>query len=176
MADLIVIEELQAYLVAQGVGIAPASPPPAAGVELVTIWTAPRDGAALPRNVAKVGGRWQGESTVTLTDTLGRSPSALEEWMTETFIDVVVRSPRAQTGKLLQRQIHALIVPFGATGGRKQWLMNSLLVEQSLEWRGDQPLPQRQAVAENDRHATYDRVQSFCFRCRRKILAGLTIP
>ena len=55
-------------------------------------------------------------------------------------------------------------------------MMNNLLVEQSLEWRGDQELPQRQSVAEADAHVTYDRVQSFRFRCRRKILAGLTLP
>lgn len=165
MADLILVEELQDYLVSQGVGQLQSAAP---SLTVPSVWLMPRDGAPLPR-----GGE---NATVTLSDTLLRSPSALEEWMTETFVDVIVRARQAPAGKRLQRSIHDLIVPFGASGGRKQWMMGDLLVEISREWRGDQPLPQRESVAAKDRHATYDRVQSFVFSCRRKVLAGLTIP
>ena len=176
MPDLDVLQELQTYLVAQGIGVAPFNPKPADGVQTTTIWTYPRDGAVLPRNIAKVNGVLQGETTVTLVDTNLRSPSSLEPWMTETFVDVIVRSPQAFTGKLVQRAIRDLLMPNDAVGGRHQWMMGALLVEMSDEWRGDQVLPQRQAVGESDSHATYDRVASYRFQCRRKILAGLTIP
>jgi hypothetical protein len=176
VADLDVLQELQTYLVAQGIGVVPFNPKPADGVQVTTIWTYPRDGAALPRNIAKVNGVLQGETTVTLVDTNLRSPSSLEPWMQEAFVDVIVRSPQAFTGKLVQRAICALIAPGDLPGGRHQWMMGALLVETSTEWRGDQPLPQRQAVGESDSHATYDRIASYRFQCRRKILAGTTFP
>jgi hypothetical protein len=165
VADLIVIEELQAYLVAQGVGQLPGAAP---SLTLASVWMAPRDGAPLPRD---------GENaTVTLTDTMLRSPSDLEAWMSETFVDVVVRSRQPSPGKLIQRAILGLIVPFGAHGGRKQWMMGNLLVEGSTEWRGDQVLPQMRSIAQTDAHLTYDRVASYRFSCRRKVLAGLSLP
>ncbi len=165
MADLVVIEELQTYLIAQGIGQHPNA---AVSLTLPSIWTLPRDGAPLPR---------EGENaTITLRDQVIRGAGPLEAWIDEAFVDVIVRARQAGAGKLLQRRIKDLIVPFDAHGGRKQWMMGALLVEQSREWRGDQELPQRQSVAESDRHLTYDRVASFTFRCRRKILAGLTLP
>lgn len=176
MADLDVLQELQAYLITEGVGVVPFNPPPADGVEVTSIWLQPRDGAALPRNVAKVNGVLKGETMVALVDTNLRSPSSLEAWMVETFVDVIVRSPQAFTGKLIQRQIKELIMPTNSTGGRKQWMMNSLLVETSDEWRGDQPLPQLRGVSAMDAHVTYDRVASYRFSCRRKVLAGLAFP
>lgn len=165
MAELILLEQLHAYLIAQGVGQAPNADP---SLTVPSIWMAPRDGAKLPRDGENI--------TVTLVDTMLRAPSSLEEWMTETFVDIIVRSRNPTPGKLLQRQIHKLIVPWGSVGGRKMWTMGAILVECSTEWRGDQPLPERQSVLTGDPHVTYDRVQSFKFDVRRKILAGLTIP
>ncbi len=173
MPELDLLAELQSYLVTQGIGVRPSAPVPASSA---SIWTYPRDGAALPRNVTKVNGAYVGETTVTLIDTNLSGPSELEAWMAEIFVDIIVRSPNAGTGKLVQRAIKGLLVPFDAHGGRKQWLMHDLLVENSIEWRGDQPLPQRQAVSEGDAHLTYDRVASYRFSVRRKILAGLTLP
>lgn len=174
MADLILIEELQAYLVAQGIGQLPGATP---SLSVPSIWLLPRDGAALPRNLEKVGGSgWTGETTITLRDTNLSGPPGLEAWIEEAFVDIITRAPQAGTGKLIQRQIKGLLSPFDRHNGRAQWMMSNLLVEQSMEWRGDQELPQRQSIAEGDPHVTYDRVASYRFRCRRKILAGLTLP
>lgn len=166
--ELILVEELQAYLVAQGIGQLPdpAAHPPS--LTLPSVWLLPRDGAPLPRAGENV--------TITIRDPNLTGPSDLEAWIEESFIDIIVRSRQAGAGKLVQRSIRKLIIPFDSHGGRKQWMMNSLLVEQSMMWRGDQELPQRQSIAEGDSHLTYDRIQSFRFRCRRKILAGLTLP
>lgn len=174
MADLHVIEQLQTYLVAQGIGQRPSA---AVSLTIPSIWKQPRDGAALPRNLAKdASGRWIGETTIALSKTLGRDPSNLEPWMEEAFIDVIVRSPQADTAEAVQRAIKLLIAPWDQLGGRHQWLMGALLVETSDQWRGDQELPKLRAREAADAHATYDRVQSFRIVCRRKILAGLTLP
>ncbi len=165
MADLIVIEELQTYLAAQGVGQLPGAAP---SLTLPVIAMMPRDGAPLPRT---------GENaTITLRDPTTRPAAELEAWVLEVFVDVIVRARQAGAGKLIQRRILDLLVPYDAHGGRKQWMMGALLVEQSTVWRGDQDMPQRESIAQGDAHATYDRVASYRFRCRRKILAGLTLP
>ncbi len=165
MPEMIVIEELQSYLVTQGIGQLPGAAP---STLLPSIWLAPRDGSPLPRIGENI--------TVTIIDTNLASPPGLMAWIDETFVDIIVRSRQASAGKLVQRSIKKLLVPFDAHGGRKQWMMNDLLVEASIEWRGDQPLPPRQNVGETDARVTYDRVASFRFACRRKILAGLTLP
>jgi hypothetical protein len=166
MADLLVLEELMAYLIAQGAG---QDKNTAVSSTLPSVWLLPRDGAPLPRT---------GEgATVTLGETLSRLTDRLEPWLTETFVDVTVRATGAARCKLIQRQILNLIVPFDSSlGGRKNWDMGALRVECSDLWRGDQPMPQRQSVGETDPHVTFDRVQSFRFLCRRKTLAGLSIP
>lgn len=165
MADLVVIEELATYLVAQGVGQRPSATP---SLTVPSIWLLPRDGAGLPRAGENV--------TVTLSDTNILGTPGLTAWLEETFVDVIVRSKQASAGKLVQRQVKLLLVPWDAHGGRKQWMMGGLLVEASNEWRGDQILPQRQDVGATDPHATYDRVASYRFTVRRKILAGSTLP
>lgn len=165
MAEVVVIEQLQDYLVAQGVGQLPGAVP---SMILPSIWLAPRDGSPLPRAGENV--------TVTLIDTNLASPAGLMAWIEETFVDIIVRSRGASEGKLVQRNIKKLLVPFDAHGGRKQWTMGTLLVEQSIEWRGDQPLPQPLTTSSEDPHITYDRVASYRFSCRRKILSGLTLP
>lgn len=166
MAELIVIEELMDYLIAQGVA---QDKNTAVFTSVPSIWLDPRDGAPLPRD---------GEGAViTLRETLTIPPSSLEEWMMRTTVDVIVRARTARPGRLIQRQIHNLLVPYAdSSGGRKQFTIGALLVERCWEWRGDQPLPQRQSIGETDPHRTYDRVASYMFDVRRKILAGLTLP
>lgn len=170
MADLFVAQELQAYLVAQAVGQLPSAAP---SLTVPSIWLQPRDGAPLPR---KAAGAFTESATITIRDPMLSSPSSLEEWMEEAFVDVIVRALQPAAAQLIHRQIRVLIVPYTASGGRKQWMMNNLLVEYSDQWRVEQELPMLRAVAATDAHATYDRVASYRFACRRKILAGLTFP
>lgn len=170
MADLLVAQELLAYLVTQGVGQNPDAPP---SLTLPSIWLQPRDGAPLPRRTA---GDVVENATVTIKDPMLTSPSSLEEWMEEAFIDIIVRARQPAAAQLIHRQIRGLIVPFTASGGRKQWMMNNLLVEYSDQWRMEQELPMMRSVAATDAHETYDRVASYRFACRRKVLAGLSFP
>lgn len=170
MADLFVIQELQTYLVAQGIGQLPGATP---SLTHPSIWLQPRDGAP---DLRQSSGTYLEAATVTLIDTTTGQPSPLEEWVTQTFVDIIVRSRTAGPGKLIHRRIEELLVPYDGSQGRRQWMMNNLLVESSTQWRGDQPLPQRQDISAGDPHLTYDRVASYRFVARRKILAGLTIP
>jgi hypothetical protein len=156
MADLIVVEELQTYLVDQGVGQLPGA---TVSDVLPSIWLAPRDGAPEPRDGENV--------TVTLIDTNLAAAPDLEAWIEEAFVDVVVVARQNATAKLTQRAIRDLIHPMSAHGGKKMWTMGALLVEYSTVWRGDQPLTQNKQ--------TYSRVQSFRFGARRKALAGLPL-
>ena len=89
MAELIVIEELQAYLVTQGVGQLPGTTP---SLTVPSVWTMPRDGAALPRSA---NGAFVENATITLRDTNLRGPSDLEAWIEEAFIDIIVRARQA---------------------------------------------------------------------------------
>lgn len=171
MADLLVAQELQSFFVAQGAAQLPSTSP---SLTIPAVWLQPRDGAPLPRNLAKdSNGRWIGETTITIQDPMLGSPSNLEEWMEEAFLDIIVRSPQSATAQLTHRVIRNLIVPVGSSGGQKMWMCNDLLVEYSDEWRKEQEAPQLRSVAEHDPHSTYDRVASYRFMCRRKSLAGL---
>jgi hypothetical protein len=162
VADLILIEQLQDYLIAQGVGQAQDQ---AVSTSVPTIWLQPRDGYPQPR---------EGETaTISLVDTLLSSPPG-EAWFEETFVDIVIRSRSAPTGKLLHRTIRGLLAPIDQPWGRMMWTMGALLVEYSTGWRGEQPL----AIASrnpqvNNNLVTHDRVASYRFGCRRKSLAGL---
>jgi hypothetical protein len=156
LPDLSVVDELAAYLVAQGVAQLPDQPPSDA---LPSLWAMTLEGVPGPR---------EGESiTITLRDTLLAPAATLEAWIQETFMDVIVRSRSEPAGTFVQRQIAGLIHPTSAHGGKTNWDMGQLRVEYSTIWRGDQPLP---PADPND--PTFDRVQSFRFGCRRKALAG----
>lgn len=156
MAELLVIDELRAYLIAQGIAQDNNAPPSAV---IPSIWVKPMEGEPEPR--LPDGGE---VAAITLVDTLLRSPSDLEQFMEEAFVEVVVRSWSPSAGELIQRQIRGLIVPGDASGGRKMWMMNNLLVEYSTMWRGDQSL--------GATSLSYARTQSFRFGCRRKSLSG----
>lgn len=161
MPDLLVAEELQTFLVAQGIGTLPtaASADPQA---LPTVWLDPRDGAPQPRQ--RSDGQYLEPATITIRETVNASEWELEPWVEETFVDVVIRARSNRTGKLLHRQIRDLLAPRGELGGRKDWDMNDLHVEQSQVWRGDQPVSQDPV--------SYDRIASFRFLARRTALAG----
>lgn len=162
MAGLIVIEQLQAYLVAQGVAQLPGSDP---SPLLPSIWTMPRQGAAQPR-ADKDTGELLEEQTITLDDKQLSGPPGVEAWLEDCFVDVIVRSKNAGAGKLLHRAIRGLLQPVGSSpAGRRNWMMNELHVLYSSIWRSEQPLP----PVENG--LTYDRVASYRFRCARSDLA-----
>ena len=172
MAELLVIDELRDYLIAAGAVQAQDAVP---SLTVPSVWINPRDGAPQPRRNS--AGVWLENAVVTLVDTNLMGPPHLEAWIEEAFIDVIVRARLGSTAKLTQRSIKKLLAPMGDMYGRKHWTMNSLLVEYSREWRGDQQVPSLQS-AENTGagHLTYDRVAGYVFGCRRKILSGLTLP
>lgn len=152
MAELSVVEELRAYLIGQTIVQAQSNAP---STSLPSVWLMPRDGAPKPRT---------GENlTVTLIDTNTSGPPGLEAWITEVFVDIRIRSRTAGPAKLLARTIEGKLAPIGDIYGRKNWLMNNLLVEYSTGWRGLQP------VGADD--TTYDFVQSFRFGVRRSLLS-----
>lgn len=158
MAELILVEELQDYLIAQGVGTMP--PPkggPAINAGLPSIWLSPRDGAPRPRDGLE-------SATVSIVDTQLGSVHDLDTWIEESFVDVIVTAPNNGTVKLIHRGIRNLLHPITGNGGRKQWMMGALLVELSTVWRGEQPLAQDDFV--------YARTASYRFQVRRKALAG----
>lgn len=147
MADLIVVEQLRAYLVAQGIvrnaESAGAAPP---------CWLNPRDGAKEPVSPDL--------SAVTLVQTLAVPQDVLHQpFLQEPIVDVLIRATTSPRAELLQRAIR------GVLADKRLLTMGDLLVERSLVWREDQHL---QA---DDR--TYTRVQSFRFLCRVKALQGL---
>lgn len=155
----IMVDEFQAFLVAEAVGQLPdAMPSPLHP----SIWTLPRQGAPLPR---QDDGAWLEETTITLNDTNLQARPNLEAWIEEAYIDVTVRSVSPNVGKLVHRVIRGLLQPVGLVGGRKGWTMNNLPVLYSRVWRGEQPLPPQ------DGGVTYDRVASYCIACRRSDLA-----
>lgn len=163
MADVHVIDELRSYLIAQGVCVAQTAKDAPATL-LPTIWLNPRPGAPHPRQ--KTDGTWQEDATITLVDMLLGPPiGELDAYLEEAFIKVVVSARQLPLAKMIHRQIRGLIHPVGATHGRQLWTMNTLLVEYSTIWRGEQP------VTETD--SAWSRDCGYRFGCRRKALAGL---
>lgn len=161
MAELDVAEELQAYLVAQGVGKLPAD----ADGEHPVIILAPRDGAPQPQKDGS--GRFGQVSTVTITTILAARPNPLDFAIDESFIDLVVRARTNGAAKLLLRQIRGLLNPNSAIGGKRMWQMGAINpVECCLPWRGAQPI----GADEN----SYDWSESYMFSVRRAILGGAT--
>lgn len=170
MPDYTVLDELAAYLIAQGVGQAPGAQPSAT---LPSIWKQPIDGAALP---GRPRGQWtaaqaQAETaTITLEDEItgSRIGGGLDGSLEETVVRVVVRSKTEPAGKLLHRTVRGLIHPVSSPHARTLWMMGALLVEYSMTVTGDQPHP----PDPDGNHDTYTRSARFLFGCRRKALAG----
>ena len=161
MADLIVIEELQDYLIAQGIGNDPDTAP---STSVPRVYLKGRDGARLPAIPDET-------TTIVLSDTLLAPAASLEAFLEEAFVDIVVRSTSAATGKLTHRAIRNLLHPNAAHGGRKQWMMGDLLVQYSTIWRGEQELPPPPGSADSRSDVrTYDRVASYRIGCARSSL------
>lgn len=162
MTDLIVSTELQDYLVAQGIGHLPDAAP---SLALPVIYDNPPDGAPEPRRGPRDGNPLE-TATISLFEILAAVDGPLAAWLTETFIEVVVRSADDTTSKLLHRRICDLLAPIEGHGGRHMWTMGALLVERSYQTKPEQPLPRQE-----DRFQ--DRVCTYAFCCRRKSLAGM---
>lgn len=167
MPDLHVIEELRAYLVAQGAAVDYNTP----SLTIPSVLIDPVDGAPAPRKGRET-------ATVTLRDTMLSGPTGrgAEAWLEEAFIDVVVRASSAPAAKLVHRQIRGLLHPIGDLQGRKGWTMGGLLVELSTIWRGEQPLDvaveQLAGTGPRVERDGWARVASYRFEVRRTVLAG----
>lgn len=160
MPNLIVVEQLRAFLIAEGVGQSlTATPSPT----VPSVWLMPRQGAAMPRQDKDSGAQVE-KQTITLLDTNLMGPPNMEAWLEDAFIDVTVRSLNPPEGKLLHRVIRNLLAPIGKLQGRANWTMNELHILSSHIWRAEQALPPV------DNGLTYDRVASYRIRCARSEL------
>lgn len=154
MADLILLEELAAYLNAEEIGSTNLDAPVNANV--ATIWINPRDGSPEPRRGER--------GTITVSELVAGIEHSVAPWVDVTIVEIEVRAYEEATAKLIHRAIRDLLAPVDSPGGRKQWYMNDLLVEQSALYRGEQEVGRSPT--------SYDRNAAFEFWCRRKSLAG----
>lgn len=160
MPELVLIEELGDYLVAQGVARAGNGPVGA----LPPVWLAPIDGVPQP----------DGDDTaaVTLSPNTVIPGEWLEGFLEERAIDVYVRADDSRIGELLQRQVRRLL------DERKEIFVGALRLEWSKHFSGPHPI--RLAAGSSDvagdssapASRTYDTVQTFRMAARVKSLAG----
>lgn len=163
MPELLAVDELGAYLVAQGVAQDRNDPLSATAPSL---WIRPRQAAPEPRDLDPENGDTEDEgATVTLSTTRVGMPSPMESWLEETLVDVIVRARSVKRAEMLHRTIRGLLTPGDQPGGKKAWDMGALHVQHSLLWRPEQELPT------TNNGLTYDRVQSFCFIYSRSALS-----
>lgn len=148
MSDLIAVEELRTYLVAQGV---------------VRSWQAtanglpqcilnPRDGAPEPQ-----GEDYQ-DATVTLARIGQVPPNVQEEFLEDALVECIVRAYRSPDAEMIQRRIRAQL------NGLRLFTMGSLIVEWARVFTGDQPL--------GSDETSYTRMQTFLIQARVRSLAG----
>lgn len=150
MADLFLIEEFRAYLIAQGIVRAYGT----AGT-LPQCVLAPRDGAPEPYPLGKT----YADAVVTLEQTGHVVRGPMEEFLEEAIVSVTTRAFRSQDAELIQRRIRNIV------NGEELLTMGALLVEWARVWIGDQPL-----AADSVSHT---RRQAFRFGIRVKALAGV---
>lgn len=156
---LIVVDEFVAWLIELGIG-QPLDRPPSRTIP--SVWLMPRDGGIpAPR---------RGETmTITVVDTQLGSPSNLEPWLEETFIEVTTRAVTANAGRLVHRAIRGRIAPEHQPGGGRNYPMAGIdPVEYSTIWRNEQELPPV------DQH--YLRRSSYRLAVRGRVLRGETSP
>lgn len=150
MADLFLIEEFRAYLIAQGIVRAYGT----AG-SLPQCVLAPRDGAPEPLPTGKA----YADAVVTLEQTGHVVRGPMEEFLEEPVVSVTTRAFRSQDAELIQRRIR------DSVNGEELLTMGSLLVEWARVWLGDQSLAADQT--------SHTRRQALRFGVRVKALAGL---
>lgn len=157
MPDLIVVDEFRAWLIQLGIGQDNAAPPSST---VPSVWLMPRDGGIpAPRRGE--------EMTITVVDAMLGSPSNLEPWLEETFVEVTTRARTANAGRLVHRAIRGRVAPEHQPGGGRNWRMAGIdPVEFSTIWRAEQELP----PTDN----TYLRRSSYRLAVRGKILRGET--
>lgn len=159
---MIVTEELQSYLVNEGVGQLPEADP---SPTVPSIWTNPRYGAVMPRISLETPAEWLENVTVTVADGQLQGPPGLASYLLDTFVIITTRARKEAEGILLHRQIRSLLHPPGSPiAGRCKWQMNDLAVLYSRIWRTEQPLP----PIENG--LTYDRTAWYLIECARSDL------
>lgn len=158
MPELLLTNELQDYLVTQGIGQLPSAAPSGS---VPSIWLDPRDGAPEPRDGENVA--------ISIIDTGLAVPGDLDGWMDDSIIDIVVRSRSKPTAVMAHRAIRNLLAPINDYAGRKQWFAGALRVERSTIWRPEQPV----RVTEDADRRCYTRTAAYRFEVRRKSLAGL---
>jgi hypothetical protein len=160
-----VAEELQAYLIEEGIGVHPNDADGAATI----IVNQPRDKAPQPLKdgSAKFGTKLLGDATVTINMIMPARPNAQDFAIDESFIDIIVRARQNAAAKMLLRQIRGLLNPRNSVGGKRMWKMGAIdPVELCLPWRGAQ-------LVGSDENS-YDWNESYMFQVRRAILDGET--
>lgn len=150
MAALILLEQIRAHLVSQG----------------LVRSTVDTGSGAPPCVLNPKGGPPQPEGNDTAFVTLqlsGQVPTDhLEGFLEEPVVEVIVRATNHGVGELLQRAIRVLL------NDRHDFMVGSLHVQWCLLWRGIQPVP----LPPGAKATTYDSTQSFRFQIR---VAELTV-
>lgn len=160
MSNLIVVEQLRDFLIAQGAGQSNSDEP---SPTVPSLWLMPRSGPAMPR---RSEAEWFETQTITLNDMNLVGPPGAEAWIEDTFVDVIVRAKNAGEAKLTHRTIAGLLHPIGKLSGRADWTMGELHVLYSQIWRREKPLPTVEGGL------TYDRVASYRIGVARSELAA----
>lgn len=149
MTDLLLVNEMREYLVAQGVVRRFGEDENG----LPQCMRDPRDGAPEPADRTYAG------ATVTLVLGGAVPQPVLEEFIEEALVDCTVRAYLSVDAQLIQRRVRAVL------DGQLNFDMGALIVERVNMFTGDQALG-------SDEFA-YTRLQVFRVRARVKALAGL---
>jgi hypothetical protein len=164
--ELLAIEQLRGYLIAQRVAQTPDARP---STTVPVLYLKPRDGIAKPR---QQNGTYVDGAAITLIHANLSGPPGLEAHLEEAFIRVFVRCRSAPVGMLLHRVIRNLLIPRDSSWGsqRQLWSMGDLLVQYSKQWYG-----LRDELTPPDDDREYVTSAGYCFGYRRES-ATVTTP
>jgi hypothetical protein len=153
MADLFLIREVRAYLIAQGV-VQAAETASTGDYSPPRCWLDPRDGAPEPKVASGE------DAVVTITSTLTIPGEWLEgRYLEQRIVEITTRAGSSERAELVQRQIRNVLEEQVNT------FFGDLRIESSKLWRGDQKI--------SSDATSYTRSQSFVIAARVKSLAGL---
>ena len=124
-----VVDYLQAYLIAQGVGRDPRT----AGA-LPPIWREPRDGTPAPGETVGSSVEMNPDAVLGLVKVGGTPPPRHEGFIRWDHVDIWVRVRKAPMAHDLETDIRALL------NDKRGWVMAGLLVNESLLVRDLQPV------------------------------------